>query len=83
MGATIIVDRDSQKGIVIGKGGAVLKRVGTAVRKELEEQLGIKLYLKLWVKVKKIGAPTPPCCALLVILMVWVVMATMKSSIRR
>jgi GTPase len=53
MGATIIVDRESQKGIVIGKGGTVLKRVGTAVRKELEEQLGIKLYLKLWVKVKK------------------------------
>ncbi|MBF0193653.1 MAG: GTPase Era [Magnetococcales bacterium] len=53
MGATIIVDRDSQKGIVIGKGGTVLKRVGTAVRKELEEQLGIKLYLKLWVKVNK------------------------------
>ncbi len=53
MAATIIVDRESQKGIVIGKGGSILKRVGTAVRKELEEMLGIKLYLKLWVKVEK------------------------------
>ncbi|MBF0379482.1 MAG: GTPase Era [Magnetococcales bacterium] len=53
MGATIFVDRESQKGIVIGKGGNVLKRVGTAVRKELEEQLDIKLFLKIWVKVNK------------------------------
>ncbi|MBF0453558.1 MAG: GTPase Era [Magnetococcales bacterium] len=53
MSATILVERDSQKGIVIGKGGVVLKRVGMSVRKELEELLKIKLYLKLWVKVKK------------------------------
>jgi GTPase len=53
MTATIIVERESQKGMVIGKGGSVLKRVGTSVRKELEILMGIKLYLKLWVKVDK------------------------------
>ena len=50
--AIIWVERDSQKGIVVGKGGAVLKRVGRAARLELKEQLGRSVHLELWVKVK-------------------------------
>jgi GTP-binding protein Era len=50
--AIIWVERDSQKGIVVGKGGAVLKRVGREARLELKEQLGRKVHLELWVKVK-------------------------------
>jgi len=49
----IFVDRDSQKGIVIGKGGAVLKEIGTRARLDAERLLGVKVFLKLWVKVKK------------------------------
>lgn len=51
--AVIYVERDSQKGIVIGKGGLMLKAVGTAARLELERLIGTKVYLELWVKVKK------------------------------
>jgi GTP-binding protein Era len=50
--AIIWVERDSQKGIVVGKGGSVLKRVGKAARLELKEQLGRSVHLELWVKVK-------------------------------
>ena len=50
--AIIWVERDSQKGIVVGKGGAVLKRVGRSARLELKEQLGQSVHLELWVKVK-------------------------------
>jgi GTP-binding protein Era len=50
--AIIWVERDSQKGIVVGKGGAVLKRVGRTARLELQEQLGCSVHLELWVKVK-------------------------------
>jgi GTP-binding protein Era len=50
--AIIWVERDSQKGIVVGKGGANLKRVGRAARLELKEQLGRSVHLELWVKVK-------------------------------
>lgn len=50
--AIIWVERDSQKGIVVGKGGSVLKRVGTAARIELKGQLGEPVHLELWVKVK-------------------------------
>ena len=50
--AIIWVERDSQKGIVVGKGGAVLKRVGRDARLELKEQLGRSVHLELWVKVK-------------------------------
>ncbi|MBD8028316.1 GTPase Era [Ureibacillus sp. Re31] len=51
--ATIMVERDSQKGIVIGKRGALLKEVGTLARKDIEMLLGSKVYLELWVKVQK------------------------------
>ncbi len=50
--AVIWVERDSQKGIVVGKGGAVLKRIGREARLELKEQLGRPVHLELWVKVK-------------------------------
>ncbi len=51
--ATIYVERESQKGIVIGKRGHLLKQVGIGARKQIEGLLGIKVYLDLWVKVKK------------------------------
>ena len=51
--ATILVDRDSQKQIVIGKGGQLLKQVGTEARLELEQFLGRKVFIRLWVKVRK------------------------------
>ena len=50
---TIYVERDSQKGIVIGKDGALLKKVGIEARKEIEALIDLKVKLKLWVKVKK------------------------------
>jgi GTP-binding protein Era len=50
--AIIWVERDSQKGIVVGKGGVVLKRVGKAARLELKHRLGHPVHLELWVKVK-------------------------------
>lgn len=51
--ATIVVERDSQKGIVIGKGGDKLKSIGTSARKDIEQLLGGRVLLKLWVKVHK------------------------------
>ncbi len=51
--ATIFVERDSQKGIVIGKGGKKLKEIGQMARKELEVMLGMQVYLELFVKVSK------------------------------
>ena len=51
--ATIICERDSHKGIIIGRGGEMLKKIGTNARYEIEKQLGNKVNLKLWVKVKK------------------------------
>ena len=50
--AVIWVERDSQKGIVVGKGGGLLKKVGRAARLELKEELGVPVHLELWVKVK-------------------------------
>jgi GTP-binding protein Era len=50
--AIVWVERDSQKGIVVGKGGTTLKRVGRAARLELKEQLQRNVHLELWVKVK-------------------------------
>ena len=49
----IYVERDSQKGIVIGKKGALLKEIGIEARKEIENLLGVGIYLELWVKVKE------------------------------
>lgn len=50
--AVIYVERDSQKGILIGKGGSMLKRVGTEARKDIEKFFGKKVYLELFVKVE-------------------------------
>lgn len=50
--ATIICERDSHKGIIIGKGGEMLKRIGTAARPEIEELIEAQVNLKLWVKVR-------------------------------
>jgi GTP-binding protein Era len=51
--ATILVERDSQKPIVLGPGGARLKRMATAARKDMERMFGGKVYLGTWVKVRK------------------------------
>ncbi len=51
--ATIYVERDSQKGIIIGAKGALLKQIGADARSDIQNLLGSKIYLDLWVKVKK------------------------------
>ncbi|MBB6445989.1 GTPase Era [Bacillus benzoevorans] len=51
--ATIIVERDSQKGIIIGKQGKMLKEIGKRARVDIENLLGSKVFLELWVKVQK------------------------------
>lgn len=51
--AVIFVERDSQKGIIIGKQGAMLKEVGKQARQDIQNLLGSKIFLELWVKVKK------------------------------
>lgn len=51
--ATIIVERDSQKGIIIGKQGSMLKEIGKRARVDIENLLGSKVFLELWVKVQK------------------------------
>lgn len=51
--ATIICERDSHKGIIIGKGGSMLKRIGSEARRDIENMLEEKVNLQLWVKVKK------------------------------
>ena len=51
--ATVICERDSHKGIVIGKGGAMLKRIGSAARKDIEELVGCQVNLQLFVKVRR------------------------------
>ena len=53
IGAVIYVERPSQKGIVIGKQGAMLKQVGKLAREDMERLLGSKIFLELWVKVKE------------------------------
>ncbi|MHB1406152.1 MAG: GTPase Era [Desulfitobacteriaceae bacterium] len=51
--ALIMVERDSQKGIIIGGGGKLLKEIGRLAREDIEKLLGSKVFLELWVKVKK------------------------------
>ncbi len=51
--ATIICERESHKGIIIGKQGAMLKKIGTEARRDIEMMTGTKINLKLWVKVKE------------------------------
>lgn len=51
--ASIVCERDSHKGIIIGKGGAMLKKIGTAARIEIENLMDTKVNLKLWVKVRR------------------------------
>jgi GTP-binding protein Era len=51
--ANIFVERDTQKGIILGRGGSMIRRIGADARREIEDLLGTKVYLELWVKVKK------------------------------
>ncbi len=51
--ATIICEKDSHKGIIIGKGGAMLRKIGSQARREIEKMLEMQVNLQLWVKVKK------------------------------
>jgi GTP-binding protein Era len=51
--ATVFVEKESQKGIVIGRGGRMLRQVGSAARHEIERMTGGRVYLDLWVKVRK------------------------------
>ena len=51
--ATIICEKDSHKGIIIGRGGSMLKKIGTIARRDIEDLTGCQVNLKLWVKVKK------------------------------
>lgn len=51
--ATIICERESHKGIIIGKGGSMLKKIGSKARCEIEDMLGCRVNLQLWIKVKK------------------------------
>ena len=51
--ATIICERDSHKGIIIGKGGAMLRKIGSQARREIENMLEMKVNLQLWVKIRE------------------------------
>jgi GTP-binding protein Era len=51
--ANIFVERDTQKAIVLGRGGSMIKRIGRDARREIEKLLGTRVYLELWVKVRK------------------------------
>ena len=51
--ATIVCERESHKGIIIGKGGAMLKKIGSAARREIENLMGARVNLQLWVKVRR------------------------------
>jgi GTP-binding protein Era len=51
--ATIYCERESHKGIIIGKGGSMLKRIGQESRKDIEWMLGCQVNLQLWIKIKE------------------------------
>ena len=51
--ATLLVERDTHKGILLGQGGAMIKRISQGARREIEKLLGTRVYLELWVKVRK------------------------------
>jgi GTP-binding protein Era len=53
IGATIFCEKDSHKAIIIGKSGAMLKKIGTAARRDIELLLGSPIFIDIWVKVKK------------------------------
>ncbi len=53
LGVVIICEKASHKGMLIGKQGAMLKKIGSAAREDLEDYFGVKVNLKLWVKVKE------------------------------
>lgn len=53
VGATVFCEKESHKGILIGKGGAMLKKIGSLARRDIEEYFGCQVSLKLWVKVKE------------------------------
>ncbi|MBX3344659.1 MAG: GTPase Era [Nitrospira sp.] len=53
IGAVVLVEKESQKGILIGKHGERLKQVGTAAREEMERLFGVKVFLRVWVKVRE------------------------------
>ena len=57
--ATVLVEREGQKGIIIGSGGAMLKKVGTLARRDIEEMLGRKVFLELFVKVRENWRESP------------------------
>jgi GTP-binding protein Era len=57
--ADLLVERRSQKQIVIGKGGQVIKRIGVRARREIEELVGNKVHLELWVKLEPRWAKHP------------------------
>lgn len=74
--AVIFVERDSQKGIIIGKQGALLKEVGRRARTDIENLLGSKIFLELWVKVKKTGAIRTAYCG------IWASIKTFNLGLR-
>ena len=51
--ATIICEKDSHKGIVIGKGGTMIRKIGSQARRDIEQMLEMQVNLQLWVKVRK------------------------------
>ncbi len=53
IGATIFVERDTQKAIILGQKGSMIKRIGQDARREIEQLLGTRVYLELWVKIRK------------------------------